>query len=147
MEQPATLRGWADLLVLAGGDLLQEVSYALAWWAHEPLLCKEVRHMLPWAVVHNMPCRGNLVLSMATYPSQMPDQFVSIALAASRATICHVSLRQSSHLKALCLALWMEGTGCTAGQQKDVIEEVVRLRRRLQQRDHRRESEEVRHVR
>ncbi len=53
------LRGYraAHLLVFAGGDLLQEVSDALALGAHEALLLEELHHVVPGPVVHDVPCR------------------------------------------------------------------------------------------
>ena len=44
------------LLVILGGDLLQEVRHALPLWAAEATGLKEVHHILPGPMEHNAPC-------------------------------------------------------------------------------------------
>jgi hypothetical protein len=53
-----------DLLVLARGDLLQEICNALALRASETQGLKEVQHILSRTMVHQVTCMPHAHLSL-----------------------------------------------------------------------------------
>lgn len=56
-QQPGGVRVVvANLLVVLGGDLLQEVRHALPLWAAEATGLKELHHILPGPMEYDAPC-------------------------------------------------------------------------------------------